>query len=137
MSENEKDAKSGTVPLGVWRDLGYDGPLSDAQITEALYALGGYSPEGCAIEMTIAALRAEVERLTKERDFVLRQTCSHVWEERRQVEARVASLEKAIRDAPHGGLCDCDEDGTPRYGECNGCDCWKRAALAGEAKEGR
>lgn len=53
-----------------------------------------------------------------------------------KAEARVAALEKAIGDAPHGELCDPDEDGTPRFGKCNGCDCWKRAALAREGEEG-
>lgn len=50
----------------------------------------------------------------------------------RTLKARVAFLSSLIKKAPHGDLCDCDEDGTPRYGKHNGCDCWKAKAEVGK-----
>lgn len=58
--------EAGAVPTAAWRDLGYEGPLSQEEVVAALDRLGGHSPEGAAIEITVRALRAEVERLKAE-----------------------------------------------------------------------
>lgn len=47
------------------RHHGYPCPMNDVQITNALYTIGGYSPEGVAVQETIAYLRAENERLRR------------------------------------------------------------------------
>jgi hypothetical protein len=94
-----------------------------------------------------AALRAEVERLTKERDEAkasMREVLDDAyavttgrerarWDvikaDRDKHKARADRYRKAIKDAPHAIKCS--------YSYCGQepCDCWKRAALAGEEEK--
>lgn len=105
----------------------------------------GYLPARKELLDGIAALRAEVERLTEQAQTAL-DSLNGVSFERdalaarmRLVEfqssldgttelvARVATLEAAIRDAPHSATC-----GWWAHGMRPPCDCWKAAALEGK-----
>jgi hypothetical protein len=97
------------VPFGVWRDLGYEGPLSQEQIVDELYKLGGYSPEGVAVEMTCAALRAsEAERTAQlhRAEAVATQRGADL-DAARASEAR---LRAALEEIAKGGTRPCDDE---------------------------
>ena len=58
---------------GAWRDLGYEGPLSHAQVVEALEQIDDYTPQAAAVAQTDRQLRADLAREKERADNLDRQ----------------------------------------------------------------
>lgn len=66
-------APSFVMPVTAWRDLGYEGPLSHAQVVEALEQIDDYTPQAAAVAQTDRQLRADLAREKERADGLEKQ----------------------------------------------------------------